>query len=538
MNMMNNAQKVVNNDQMKQLDNRTINEYLIPGLLLMERASLEVFSTCLELIRKHKLEEVVIFVGPGNNGGDGLAVARHLEAEGMNVNVVLLPQPESLRGDALENYNLLTCRKVMVVHKTEELITALKVDMDKRLIIDALFGTGIQRPVEGEYIEAIRWINAQKSKILAIDIPSGIHGDTGKVLGEAVRATNTVTFQLPKVGNVSYPGAAYNGELKVVSIGIPRELIEKIKATAEIPTIQEMAKWMPQRPVDGHKGTFGSLLIIGGVESYSGAGVMAAMAAQRSGVGLIKTAVRKSVNQVYEHLLPEVVTIPLDEINMNITDTTSQLSEQGLQTIQHLAESVNAVVAGPGWGNGDEWADVLQGLISIGNKPLLLDADALNLLKSKVDLLKERKLPAVLTPHPGEMSRLTGIGIEEINNNRVEVAAKAAKEWNAVVVLKGAGTVIASPHGNITINNTGNAGMATAGSGDVLAGVIGALLAQGMDPFEAAVLGCWVHGRAGDQAAEEVGEISLIASDIIKFIPQVIESLYKHRKNESKRPQK
>ncbi len=529
MNMVNNAQKVVNNDQMKQLDHRTIEEFKVPGLLLMERASLEVFSTCIELIRKHNLEEVVVFVGPGNNGGDGLAVARHLEAEGMDVKVVLMAHPESLRGDALENYYMLTCRKVMMINKIEDIITALKVDMDKRLIIDALFGTGIQRPMEGEYIKAIRWINAQKSRILAIDIPSGVHGDTGKVMGEAVRATNTVAFQLPKVGNVCYPGAAYNGELKVVSIGIPRELIMESETAAALPTIQEMTTWMPHRPVDGHKGTFGSLLIIGGVESYSGAGVLATMAAQRSGVGLVKTAVRQSVNQVYELLLPEAVTIPLDESPMSLNDDTSQLSEKGLQTIQHLARSVNAVVAGPGWGKADEWAGVVHGLISMENKPLLLDADALNLLKPKLDMLKERKLPAVLTPHPGEMSRLTGMGIEEINNNRVEVAAKAAREWNAVVVLKGAGTVIAAPDGSIMINNTGNAGMATAGSGDVLAGVIGALLAQGLDPYKAAVAGCWVHGTAGDIAAE-VGEISLIASDIIKFIPRVMVTLHDREK--------
>ncbi len=531
MNMMNDAYKVVNNDQMKQLDEKTIEEFKVSGLLLMERASLEVFSVSLELIRKHQLEEVVIFVGPGNNGGDGLAVARHLEAEGMDVKVLLLADPQSLRGDALENYHMLTCRKAMRVRKIEDLITALVGDMSKRLIIDALFGTGIQRPVEGEYIEAIRWINAQKSKILAIDIPSGVHGDTGKVMGEAVRATNTVAFQLPKVGNVSYPGAAYNGELKVVSIGIPRELIENSKVAAEMPTTQKMSGWLPQRPVDGHKGTFGTLLILGGVESYSGAGVMAAMAAQRSGVGLVKTAVRKSVNQVYEHSLPEVVTIPLEESPVNITNTTSQISEKGLQTIQHLAGSVNAVVAGPGWGNGDEWTGVLQGLISMENKPLLLDADALNLLKPMLDLLKERKLPAVLTPHPGEMSRLTGIDIEEINNNRVEVASQAAREWKAVVVLKGAGTVIASPEGDVMINNTGNAGMATAGSGDVLAGIIGALLAQGMNPYKAAVLGCWIHGKAGDIAAEKVGELSLIATDMIKEISQVMKKLFDSGKN-------
>jgi len=529
MNIVQHGQKVVSNDQMRQLDYRTIREYKVPGLLLMERASLEVFSTCIELIRKHNLEEVVIFVGPGNNGGDGLAVARHLEAEGMDVKVILLAQPESLRGDALENYHLLNCRKVMMVHKIEELITILVVEMDKRLIIDALFGTGIQRPIEGEYIEAIRWINAQTSKILAIDIPSGVHGDTGNVLGEAVMATDTVAFQLPKVGNVSYPGAAYNGKLKVASIGIPRELINESDAVATLPNMELLSQWLPQRPVNAHKGTCGSLLIIGGVEGYSGAGVLAAMAAQRSGVGLVKTAVRKSVNQVYEKLLPEVVTMPIEESEHN-GDGYRLLTEEGLDKIQSLAESAMAVVAGPGWGLHTEWVNVLKRLIILDNKPLLLDADALTLLQPNLNWLKQRNLPAVLTPHPGEMSRLTGLSISEINNNRLEITAKAAIKWNAVVLLKGAGTIIASPKGDAMINTTGNPGMATAGSGDVLAGIIGALLAQGLAPFEAAVLGCWVHGRAGDLAAEEVGEISLIASEIIKYIPQVLKTLYDREK--------
>lgn len=524
--------KVVSNDQMKGLDHDAIHEYKIPGLLLMERASLEVFYVCQKLIKGHGLDEVVIFVGPGNNGGDGLAVARHLEAEGVDVKVVLLAHPDSLSGDALANYHMLLTRKVLVIEGMNQLQPSLTSAMNKRLVVDAIFGTGLHRQMEGIHLSAIQWINEQKSVILSIDIPSGVHGDTGQVLGDAVKATNTVTFQLPKVGNVCYPGAGYHGKLEVVSIGIPQDLMDQQEVTAILPTKELMTQWLPQRPVTAHKGTCGSLLIIGGVEGYSGAGVLTAMAAQRCGVGLVKTAVRKSVNQVYEHLLPEVVTIPIEESVKDHAHEPSRLSEKGIEDIAKLAAQADAVVAGPGWGVARDWITVLKYLAHMGEKPLLLDADALNLMSGHLDWLKQRSLPAVLTPHPGEMSRLTGLSVDNINNNRLQVTAKAAREWNAVVLLKGAGTVIGAPNGEIMINTTGNPGMATAGSGDVLAGIIGALLAQGMAPFQAAVLGCWTHGAAGDDAAGHVGEVSLMASDIIKGIPRIIRQLHEIKKSQ------
>ena len=517
--------KVVSNEQMNRLDHDTIHAYKVPGLLLMERASLEVFYVCQKLIKQHDLNEVVIFVGPGNNGGDGLAVARHLEAEGLDVKVVVLAPPDALSGDALANYHMLLTRKVPIIEKMDQLTASLTSAMNKRLVIDAIFGTGIRRQVEGTYLRAVQWINEQKSVVLSIDIPSGVHGDTGQVLGEAVIATSTVTFQLPKVGNVCYPGAGYHGKLEVVSIGIPQELIDQQEMTASLPSAELMAKWLPKRPLTAHKGTCGSLLIIGGIEGYSGAGVLTARGAQRCGVGLIKTAVRKSVNQVYEHLLPEVVTLPMEESVTISADEPSRLSEKGMKDIAKLADQSDAVVAGPGWGLGADWFTVLKELVHMEKKPLLLDADALNLISSHLDWLKQRSLPAVLTPHPGEMSRLTGLSVEEINNNRLQVTARAAREWNAVVLLKGAGTVVAAPNGEVMVNTTGNPGMATAGSGDVLAGIIGALLAQGLAPFQAAVLGCWLHGAAGDVAAKEAGEISLMVSDIINGIPEAIGQL-------------
>lgn len=524
--------KVVSNEEMNRLDHDTVNAYKVPGLLLMERASLEVFYACQRLIKQHGLVEVVIFVGPGNNGGDGLAVARHLEAEGLDVKVVLLTQPGALSGDALANYHMLLTRQVPIIEKMNQMTASLTSPMSKRLVIDAIFGTGIRRQVEGVFLKAVQWINEQKSVILSIDIPSGVHGDTGQVLGEAVIATNTVTFQLPKVGNVCYPGAGYNGKLEVVSIGIPQALLNQQTSTAALPSKELMAQWLPKRPLTAHKGTCGSLLIIGGIEGYSGAGVLTARGAQRCGVGLVRTAVRKSVNQVYEHLLPEVVTLPMEESVKQSADEPSRLSEKGIRDIAKIAARSDAVVAGPGWGLGADWFTVLKDLVHMENKPLLLDADALNLISSHLDWLKQRSLPPVLTPHPGEMSRLTGLSVDEINNNRLMVTARAAREWNAVVLLKGPGTIVGAPNGEIMVNTNGNPGMATAGSGDVLAGIIGAFLAQGLAPFQAAVLGCWLHGAAGDEAAKQAGEISLMASDIIACIPEVIGQLYELKKTQ------
>jgi NAD(P)H-hydrate epimerase len=275
---------------------------------------------------------------------------------------------------------------------------------------------------------------------------------------------------------------------------------------------------MPSRPVDAHKGTFGTLLIMGGVEGYTGAGILAARAAQRCGAGLVKTTVRESLNFVYETSLPEAVTLPIGE------DETG-FSEDGLKRLRSEWQNASAVIAGPGWGQDSSWEPVLKELILNGDNPLLLDADALNLLVSHMDWLNKRKEPAVITPHPGEMARLTGLTIDAINNNRLDTAKKAARDWQSVVVLKGAGTIIASPEGEAVINLTGNQGMAKAGSGDVLAGVIGSLMAQGMKTFDAAAVGCWIHGRAGDLAVKQMGSASLTAGDLIEKLPEVFTNL-------------
>ncbi|MDW7672066.1 MAG: NAD(P)H-hydrate dehydratase [Bacillota bacterium] len=509
---------VLDSEQMNFLDRQTIEQYGIPGLLLMERASLAVFEAGMKMLKKNRLKQVLIFCGRGNNGGDGFAAARHFDAADVPVTIMLLGDPASLKGDALTNYNMLINRRIPILNDLTALGPWESKDLGSVLLIDALFGTGLERALTGEFLKAVEWMNERAAHILAVDIPSGIHSNTSHVLGQAVRASKTVTFQFPKVGNISYPGAVYNGILEIASIGIPTELTANTPHAARVFDEETIDGLMPSRPVEAHKGTFGTLLIMGGVEGYSGAGILAARAAQRSGTGLIKTAVRERLNLVYETSLPEAVTLPIGEDGAGF-------SEDGLKRLRPEWQTASAVIAGPGWGQDSSWEPILKEFLLTVNKPLLLDADALNLLVPHMDWLIQRKEPAVITPHPGEMARLTGLTIDAINNNRLDTAKKAARDWQSVVVLKGAGTIIASPEGEAVINLTGNQGMAKAGSGDVLAGVIGSLMAQGMESFEAAAVGCWIHGRAGDLAVSKVGPVSLTAGDLIDMLPDAFMKL-------------
>lgn len=505
--------KVLTNEQMKWIDQQTIETYGIPGLLLMERASLAVFDAGMQCMKANDLDQVLIICGPGNNGGDGLAAARHFDAAGVTTVLLLTADPDSLQGDALLNYQMLNNRSIQIFHCLKDLKSCLDSKMNDTLIIDALFGTGLARTVTGTFFKVIEWINAQRCQVLSVDIPSGIHGNTGSVLGQSVCATKTIAFHLPKIGNVTYPGAAFNGQLTVVPIGIPRELDNSSPGAARIVESREIARILPERRPDAHKGSFGTLLIIGGVEGYTGAGILAAKAAQVSGTGLVKTAIRRNLNQIFENNLLEAVTLPLD-------DDENGISEEGFQKLTDECKTAAAVIAGPGWGRSPDWIPFLKVMMEELKTPLVLDADGLNLTASHMEWLVNRSAPTVITPHPGEMARLTGNSIEEINNNRLETALEAAQKWKVIVVLKGAGTIIACPEGKAVINTTGNAGMAKAGSGDVLAGIIGSLLAQGMDPYDASVAGCWIHGRAGDKGAEEAGQVSLTAGDIIRHLPK------------------
>jgi ADP-dependent NAD(P)H-hydrate dehydratase / NAD(P)H-hydrate epimerase len=513
--------KILQNHQMRALDQQAEQIYEMPGLLLMERAGLAVSDRAYRMISKHHLTEALVICGPGNNGGDGMAAARHLHDQHIPVKVYLMAEPDKLKGDTLLNYRMLLKRKVIPVLPSDPAFSQMVNDHDSEtaLVIDALFGTGLDRIVAEPYHQMIERINRFGARVLSVDIPSGVNGDTGKIMGIAINADETVTFACPKVGNLCDPGAVNGGRLTVSSIGIPAQLLFHTPFIARALEPEDIAAILPDRHPSSHKGTYGTLLIIGGTTGYTGAGILAARAALVSGAGLIKTAVKEALNPIYEETLQEVITVPFEE------GTNGGASERGTETILQSSEAADALVAGPGWGQEAGWTDLLRRLIETYDRPLVLDADALNLLAQKPDWFLKRQAPWILTPHPGEMSRLTGLSISEINGDRLEITKRMAKEWNAVVVLKGKGTVIADPLGNTILNTTGNAGMAKAGSGDVLSGIVGSLLAQGIRPFEAAATACWLHGTAGDIAGEKWGKISMSPTNIIDCLPGVFKKI-------------
>jgi ADP-dependent NAD(P)H-hydrate dehydratase / NAD(P)H-hydrate epimerase len=513
--------KILLNHHMQTLDQQAMESYGMPGLLLMERAGLAIFEKAQEMVTRHQLNEVLVICGPGNNGGDGMAAARHLHDAQIPVRIYLMSSPDKLKGDTFLNYSMLIKRKVIPVLPEDPAFNQLIGDYDRDtvLIIDAIFGTGLDRTVTGPYHQMIERINEFGAQVLSVDIPSGVHGDTGKIMGIAVAAAETVAFACPKVGNLCDPGAVNGGNLTVSPIGIPVQLLIHTPHIARTLESDDITAILPNRHPSAHKGTFGTLMIIGGTYGYTGAAILAARAAMVSGAGLIKAAVKEALNSIYEETLQEVITVPFEESG------SGGASDKGVETILKASKSAKALVAGPGWGQETGWTTLLQRLIESYDRPLVLDADALNLLAQKPDWFLKRQASWVLTPHPGEMSRLTGLSVSDINGNRLEITKNMAKEWNAVVVLKGKGTVIADPAGNTIINTTGNAGMAKAGSGDVLSGIIGSLLAQGVSPFDAAAAACWLHGSAGDTAADRWGKISMSPTNIIDCLPEVFKKV-------------
>ncbi|SMP37980.1 NAD(P)H-hydrate dehydratase [Anoxynatronum buryatiense] len=514
--------KILTSQQMKQVDDTAIREYMMPSVLLMERAAMAIAVAGKKMLTFEGLSGVLICCGPGNNGGDGLAAARHFHEMGIPVRILLLAAPETFTHDTLANYHMALkwgLETEFYEDRKDQLEALENWQSGQFLIVDAILGTGLSRQVSGRAYNLIQWINRHPSPVLAVDIPSGIHGDTGKVMAIAVDATKTVSFGLPKVGNVCFPGAEYNGSLSVADIGLPPELLIKAPCVARRLSVADIIDLLPDRPRNAHKGTFGSLLVIAGSTGYTGAAIMAVRGALLSGTGLINIAVKESLNHIFEQTLWEAITTPLKE------GEDGGFSAEGIKRMHEQKSRSQAVVAGPGWGSGKGWSEVLEGLLSQADCPMVLDADALNLLVGRLHWLKELKSPVIITPHPGEMARLTGMSIEAVNNNRLKTALEAAKQWGVHVVLKGAGTIIASPDGKAVINSTGNEGMAKAGSGDVLAGIVGSLLAQGMQAFQAAAVACWIHGKAGDVAADVIGKRSITAVDIINALPEVYRRL-------------
>ena len=464
--------------------------------------------------------DVVVFCGRGNNGGDGMVAARYLHLWEVPVSVVLLPSDKSAAEFEMTTEESNTNR-ALVQHFGIPITTGneLPSDVFPTLILDALLGTGITRDVKDDFRSAIDSINDSGAEVLAIDLPSGIDSDSGQIRGAAVKADHTVTFGYLKPGLLNEPGGGLAGEITLVDIGLP-DLGDK-RPLIQLAVSEWIREVLPERPADSHKGTYGTILTIAGSLGMMGATLLASESALRVGGGLSLLAVPHSL---LSQLPPkEVIYRALPETEGN------SISLKALDKLDDDLEKATAIILGPGISTEKETVQFVQKFVSEKlaalKKPCVIDADALNALsQSKKSLIgKDNKI--VLTPHPKELSRLMDVSTDEIQSDRIAWAQKAADKFKCIVVLKGARTVVADYEGLVFINPTGNAGMATAGAGDVLSGTIGGLLAQGMDPIDAAVCGVYLHGFAGDLAAREIGEAGLLAGDISRALPYALSAI-------------
>jgi NAD(P)H-hydrate epimerase len=509
---------LVTPEQMKELDRQTIQDAKIPGTTLMERAGTGVVTHLLQHFGPVKGKKAVVFCGKGNNGGDGLVVARLLQDKGVHLTVILMAPHKELSKDAQTMYRRLH-KKInpshILVLPSQEILESLT--QDAHILIDGLLGTGLSSSLRDPYSTAITAMNASHAYTVAIDIPSGLDSETGAILGTAIQADLTVTFGYPKIG--LYVGNAIDqvGHIEVVDIGIPIEYAQELKPQNHLLTPELVSPLIPRRPQSAHKGTFGHAGIVAGSPGKAGAPALAALGALRVGTGLVTVATPQTVAPIVESKLLEIMTMALPETPAHL------LGLEACTTLLGFCQDKSAVGFGPGLGVSSSITELLSQLLPQLEVPCVFDADALNNLASHLDIFSGMKQPSILTPHPGEMARLLGTTSSKlINEDRIGIARTFATKHHVILVLKGANTVIANPQGQIAICPTGNPGMASAGMGDVLTGVITGFLAQGLTAWNAARAGAYVHGLAGDLAAMAMGEPGLIASDVISAIPRAL----------------
>ncbi len=509
------AMKVYTSADAHRLDQAVILDYGIDQALLMENAAIAARLT-IERRWGVKDKAILIACGMGNNGGDGFALARLLHAKGARVSLLIAGDTGRLSGSSQCNYKsiLHLPMKIWKLGKSSETAIPSKLDFSQfNLIVDAIFGTGLSRRIDGSIAALIAGINASETPVLAMDIPSGIGADTGEVFGSAIKAEVSVCFGMIKRGNLLYPGHQYGGKLYFSEISFPPEVTEddSVHLALNIPPPLSM------RNPAGHKGLFGKVSIIGGSMQYRGAPALAAFAALRTGAGYAFLSIPAAIAGQMFALLPEAVLLPLSGNGILKSDHTS--------TILERAARADVSVLGPGLGTSLESTQLVRNLIQEIQGPLVLDGDGLTALAGKEELSRNREFPTILTPHPGEMARLLGSSIGEVEIHRVETAAEAAERYQAIVVLKGAHSIISLPSGQSWINLSGNCGMGTAGSGDVLAGMIGALIAGNERPEDAVRQGVYIHGIAGDISAKIKGEGGMLARDIVECIPEALRML-------------
>jgi len=519
---------LVTAEEMRRLDRATIAGGHASGEALMERAGAGVVAAMERRYGPSLGLRVLALCGTGNNGGDGFVAARHLRGRGAEVHVALLGDRARVRGDALVHLERLAAAGVMVTSITgEDALERLVASRDAwDFALDALLGTGAHGEPEGLMaagVEVLRQMDEAGTRVVALDLPTGVDADTGAIARRAARADLTVTFGCPKRGHLLYPGRAFVGALEVVDIRLAPDALAASANPVHLAEATAMAALLPARDPRAHKGSVGRVLVAGGSMGLTGAVALAARAALRTGAGYVQAAIPRSLNDVLEVKLLEELTLALPET------PERTLALAALEPLLARAGEADAVALGSGLSRHRESAELARRVVAECDRPQVIDADALNAFEGHTEALAHAQAPLVLTPHLGEMRRLTGIETAALEANRIDATREWATRWQVVVVLKGAPTVIAAPDGRTTVNPTGNPGMATAGMGDVLTGAIAALIAQGLTSYDAARLAVFAHGMAGDLVAAEKGQHGLAAGDVAEAMPRALMTLARLR---------
>ncbi|MCY6354565.1 NAD(P)H-hydrate dehydratase [Clostridium sp. ZS2-4] len=496
--------RIVTSQEMRQIDKFCIENLKIPSIVLMENAALKVLKN----LDIHRDNCFVVICGSGNNGGDGLALARHLWVLKKKVDIFLIGEEESLSQDSRVNYNVLLNMGVNVnfiknIGDVDELRNAIN---RSEVIVDAIFGTGLSREVKDIYGIVISIINISSKYVVSIDIPSGLNANTGEILGAAVKADKTISFQFYKRGFLKYEAHNLTGEIILEEIGIPEFAADKFEIRDYIIQNEDIKNGMLRRDKYSHKGKFGRVAVIAGSRGFVGAAYITTQAAVRSGAGLVTLCCSEAVQQIISNKFTEAMTV----------------SYKDKEKLNEILKKSNVIAIGPGMGNNEGTLKIVTDTLKLTECPLVIDADGINVLKDNLHLLKNKKEKVILTPHLGEMSRITNISIEKIEKNKIQIAKQFAKEYGVILLLKGYNTIITDGETTI-VNTTGNSGMASGGMGDCLTGVIASFIGQGLDPFKATYMAAYVHGACGDKLSENMFCVN--AQHVLEELPFVIKEL-------------
>jgi len=516
--------KLATAKQIRELDRCAIEEQGIPSIELMEKAARGVSKAAMELGGRKLRKRIAVFCGSGNNGGDGIAAARILFLRGARVRVFLVGQYEKLTPDSMEMTRRLSECGVELEAYDPQSDEQREWIMESDVLIDAMLGVGLSREITEDSVigTAIKLINAAPGTVVSADIATGVDADTGRIMGLAVKADRTVTFSLAKIGQFVGKGKLYSGKVQVQDIGIPEELVQRVVSPVQTVN-EEFVSWaLPKRPNDGHKGTFGKLLAVGGSVGYTGAPWLMAESAVRSGCGLVYLGVPESIWQVEAAKCVSSMPFPLPETGDSIQ--YKQLnSEYALQRILERSAACDVLAIGPGMGRSLGAERLVRELLRKKDKPVVLDADGINALQGHMDILSARRnWVTILTPHDGEFARIVGRSVKDVVfGDRVRLAAEFARGYHCTLVLKGHRTITATPEGSVLVNTTGNSGLAKGGSGDVLTGIVASLLCQGASPVQAAAGGVWIHGRAAELAARRLTEYAMTPVDVMEALAEV-----------------